>query len=278
MKKNNVKFLLVATFGLFLFQSNVYAQNLKSLINKVTENESVKKAADAIKENETVKTTVEAVKASVIESVNAKIEDMKNPKAAEVAQKAPAQALAPDVKNTISDVRAFTGLTKEEFDAKVKALGFATGVDDATLGTTVYSSKTAGYSLSIKMGVRNSVNYVREVTKTTVTKKANLATVKTNFLKLGKQTEDLKALLTSASVKAKSAKGTNVEVLTAADKTSKFTPAFTKFSTKKEDGIVADAYSETDYTYDLNLTQTTVKAVSTAVIAIKVTDLTATAQ
>lgn len=278
MKKSNAIFLLVATFGLFIFQGNINAQNLKSLINKVSENETVKKVVDAVKENETVKTTVEAVKESVITSVNEKIDNIANPKAAAVEQKAPAKALAPDVKNAISDVRALTGLTKEEFDAKVKALGFAAGVEDATLGATVYKSKTAGYSLATKMGLRNNLSYVREVTKTTLTQKANLATVKTSFLKLGKQTEDLKAQFASASVKAKSAKGTKVEVMTAADKTSKFLPALNNFSTKKEDGDVADAYTETDYTYSLNLNQSTVKGVSTATIAIKVTDLTATVQ
>jgi len=281
MKKSSVKFLFIAVVGLFFFQANVSAQKLKGLINKVAENESVKKVTTAVSENEAVKATVEAVKESVVGGVNQKIENLTNPKSTPaeeaVVLKAPAKALSPDVKNLISDVRAFTGLTIEEFDAKVKALGFAAGVEDVATGATVYKSKTAGYVLAIKMGTRNNLNYVREVIKTTVTKKANLATVKASFLKLGKQTEELKALFSNASVKAKSAKGTNVEVMTAADKTSKFAPAFTKFSTKKEDGVVADSYNEPDYTYNLSLTQSTVKGVSTATVAIKVTDLTATA-
>lgn len=278
MKKSNIKIIFAASFGLFLFQGNVYSQNLKSLINKVAENESVKKVVDAVKENETVKTTVEAVKVSVIEGVNAKIEELKNPKVAELEVKSPAQPLAPDVKNSISDVRSFTGLTKEEFDAKVKAIGFSAGVDDTSSGAIVYKSKTAGYVLTIKMGLRNEISYVREVAKTTITKKANLATVKTNFIKLGKQTEELKAQFTNASIKAKSAKGTNVEVLNIEDKNSKLIPALNKFSTKKEDGTVTEAYSETDYTYDLSVNQTTVKGVSTTVLNIKVTDLTASIQ
>jgi len=278
MKKTNLKFLFLALLGLFLCQNNAIGQNLKSLINKVTENETVKKTVTAVTENETVKSTVQAVKESVIVSANAKLESLTNPKAAEVTVKAPAQALAPDVKNAVSDVRALTGLTKEEFDAKVKTLGFAEGTDDLALGGVVYKSKTAGYTLAVKMGTRNAISYVREVTKATVTKKANLATVKTNFLKLGTQTADLKAQFTSASIAAKNAKGTNVEALNAADRTSKFLPALNKFSTKKEDGTVTDNYSETDYAYELKLNQTTVKAVSTAIVTIKITDLTADVQ
>ncbi|MEI8085100.1 MAG: hypothetical protein WCG93_02670 [Paludibacter sp.] len=278
MKKTNLKFLFLAVLGFFLSQNNATAQNLKGLINKVTENETVKKTVNAVTENETVKSTVQAVKESVNTTVNAKIESLTNPKAPEVAQKAPAKALTPDVKNAISDVRAFTGLTKEEFDAKVKTLGFAEGKDDLGLGGVVYKSKTAGYTLAVKMGTRNALSYVREVTKATVTKKAVLATVKTSFLKLGTQTADLKAQFTTASIAAKSAKGTNLEALNTADRTSKFLPALNKFSTKKEDGIVTDNYAETDYTYELKLNQTTVKAVSTAIVTIKVTDLTSDAQ
>ena len=276
--KTNLKFLFIAALGLCFCINNATAQNLKGLINKVTENETVKKTVTAVSENETVKSTVQAVKESVISTANAKLESLTNPKAPEVTLKASAQAQAPEVKNAISDVRAFTGLTKEEFDAKVKTLGFTEGTDDLALGGVVYKSKTAGYVLAAKMGTRNAIIYVREVTKATVTKKANLATVKTNFLKLGTQTTDLKAQFTSASIAAKSAKGTNVEALTAADRSSKFLPALNKFSTKKEDGTVTDNYAETDYAYELKLNQTTVKAVSTTLVTVKVTDLTADAQ
>lgn len=281
MKKTNLKFLFLAVLGLFLCQHNATAQNLKSLITKVTENETVKKTVTAVTENETVKSTVQAVKESVISSANAKIDDLTNPKVAEtpvVAIKAPAQAVAPDVKNAVSDVRALTGLTKEEFDAKVKTLGFAEGTDDLGLRGVAYKSKTAGYTLAVKMGTRNAISYVREVTKATVTKKANLITIKTNFLKLGTQTADLKAQFGTASIAAKSTKGTKIEVLNSADRTAKFLPALKKFSTKKEDGTVSDIYAENDYTYELKLNQTTVKAVSTAIVTIKVTDLMADVQ
>ena len=279
MKRTTSKLLLAAAFGLFLCIGTANGQGLKGLVNKVKENESVKNAYNAIKENETVKTTVEAVKASVVEEVNAKIENLANPKAAEVAAvKAPAQALAPDVKNAVSDIRAFTGLTNDELEAKMKALTFAVGTDNLALGGVVYTSKTAGYTLAVKMGSRNNTTYVCEITKATVSKKANLATVKTNFLKLGKSITDLKALSTTASVAAKNAKGTNVVVENPADRTAKFLPALNTFAAKKEDGKVTDAYAETDYGYELKLSQSTVKAVSTAVTYITVTDLTVAAE
>jgi hypothetical protein len=277
MKKSNLKFLVSAAFGLFLCLGNVTGQNLNALINKVAENETVKRAVTAIKADSTVKRTVEAVKTSAIESMNAKIEELKNPKPAEVAvtQKAPAEALAPDVKNAISEIRAFTGLTADELNAKMKTLGFAVGTDDLALGGVVYKSKAASYILSVTMGTRNAISYVREVAKATVSKKANLVTIKTNFLKLGTQATDLKAQFSSASIAAKSAKGTNLAVQSSTDRTSKFLPALNKFTTQKENGTVIDTYTETDYTYELKFNQTTTKAVSTAVTIIKITDLTA---
>jgi len=277
MKKRNLIFLVAATFGLFICLSNATGQNLKSLVNKVTENETVKKTVTAITTDETVKSTVEAVKTSVNESINAKLNELTNPKPAVVAAtvKAPAQALAPDVKNAVSEIRAYTGLTEEELNAKMKTLGFTVGTDDLALGGVVYKSKTAGYVLSVIMGTRNGLIYVREVTKATVSKKANLVTVKTNFLKLGTLTTGLKAQFTTAGIAATSAKGTKLAVQSVTDRTSKFLPALDKFTAKKENGTVTDAYSETDYNYELKLIQTTVKAVSTAITTIKVTDLTA---
>ncbi|MDD4971117.1 MAG: hypothetical protein PHT07_16945 [Paludibacter sp.] len=277
MKKRNLKFLFAAAFGLFLCLSNTTGQNLKNLVNKVTENETVKKTVTAITTDETVKSTVEAVKTSVQESINAKIDELKNPKPAAVTAtvKAPAQALAPDVKNAISELRAFTGLTEEELNAKMKTLGFAVGTDDLALGGVVYKSKTAGYVLSVTMGTRNGLIYVRDVIKATVSKKANLVTAKTNFLKLGTQTADLKAQFTTAGIAATSTKGTKLAVQSSTDRTSKFLPALDKFTAKKENGTVTDAYAETDYAYELKLNQTTVKTVSTAITTIKVTDLTA---
>jgi len=278
MKKRNLNLLLAVTFGLFLSLGNANGQGLKGLINKVAENETLKRTVNAIKTDSTVIRTVQAVKASVQETVAAKVQELTTPKSAEVATvpvKAPAQALAPDVKNAISDVRAFTGLTAADLDAKLKTLGFAVGKDDLALGGIVYTSKTAGYILSVTMGTRNSISYVREVIKATVTKKAKLATTKAAFLKLGTQTTDLKAQFSSASIVAKNAKGTNLTVESAAIRTSKFLPALDKFTTKKENGTVTDAYGESDYDYQVKMTQTTTKNVSTVITTIKVTDLTA---
>jgi len=273
MKKSNLNFLIAVSFSLFLFQSQLIGQNLKSLINKVAENETVKKTVDAIKENEAVKSTVEAVKVSVQQEINAKIEELANPKP-QATVTASAVALAPDVKNSISDVRTFTGLTADELSTKMNTLGFAVGTDDLALGGIIYKSKTAVYTLSVTMGTRNSLSYVREVTKAIVTKKANLVTVKTNFLKLGTQITDLKAVFGNAGISAKSAKGTIVSVQNPAERTSKFLPALDKFSVKKEDGTVTEVYSETDYGYELKLSQTTTKAGSTAVTIVKVIDKT----
>lgn len=277
MKKLNLKLVVAVAFGLFVCIGNSDAQKLKSLLNKVTENETVKKAVQYVKTDTTIRNTVEAVKGSVIQTVSAKVDELGKPKAAEPAQVAPAKALAPDVKNSISDIRAITGLTQTELDAKMKALGFAVGTDALALGGVVYTSATAGYTLSVKMGTRNNISYVREVTKAVVTKKAVLATAKANFLKLGTQATDLKAQFTGATITAKSTKGTNLVVTTDADRTSKFLPALTKYTTNKENGTVTDAYAETDYSYSLKYSQSTVKAVSTVVTYITVADLTATA-
>ena len=277
MKKLNLKLVVAVAFGLFVCMSTTQAQNLKSLLNKVADNPNVKKAVEYVKTDTTIRNTVEAVKGSVIQTVSAKVDELSKPKASQPAQVAPAKALAPDVKNSISDVRAITGLTQADLDAKMKALGFAVGTDALALGGVVYTSKTAGYTLAVKMGTRNNISYVREVTKATVTKKAVLATAKASFLKLGTQATDLKAQFTGATITAKSAKGTNVVVTTAADRTSTFLPALTKYTTKKENGTVTDAYAETDYSYSLKYSQSTVKAVSTVVTYITVTDLTATA-
>lgn len=277
MKKLNLKLVIAVAFGLFVCVSQSDAQKLKSLLNKVTENQTVKKAVEYVKTDTTIRNTVEAVKGSVIQTVSAKVDELSKPKAAEPAQVAPAKALAPDVKNSISDIRAITGLTQADLDAKMKALGFAVGTDALALGGVVYTSATAGYTLAVKMGTRNNISYVREVTKATVTKKAVLSTAKANFLKLGTQATDLKAKFTGATITAKSTKGTNVVVTTDADRTSKFLPALTKYTTNKENGTVTDAYAETDYSYSLKYSQSTVKAVSTVVTYITVADLTATA-
>jgi len=274
MKKISFKFIISITLGLFLCLGNITSQNLKSLINKVAENETVKRTVNTIKNDSNVIKTVDAIKVSVEESVKGKIEELKNPKPAEVVLKPAAVAVAPDVKNSISEVRSFTGLTPEELNVKLKALGFVQATDDLALGGTVYKSKTAGYVLSVVMGTRNEMTYVREVLKVTALKKANLVTTKTSFQKLGLQVLDLKAQFKMASIAAKNAKGTNLSALNLAERTSKFLPALTTFAAKKENGTVIDQYNETDYSYELKLIQTTVNSVSTAITSIKVTDLT----
>ena len=46
----------------------------------------------------------------------------------------PAKPLALEVKNRVADLRAFTGLTKVEFESKMKSMGFAEGGDDVGMG------------------------------------------------------------------------------------------------------------------------------------------------
>ncbi len=233
--KNYTRILFAAMLCFFICQNNVQGQALKKAMSKV-------------------KGAVSDVKGAVTDTKGAKNavtkeQGVKN----EEPSAGPAKPLAPDVKNSISEIRAFTGLTKDQFIAKMKSMGFAEGTDDMGMGMggIVYKSKSAGYILSVKFGTRGKDLCVREISKVIYTKTPNFATIKTNFLSYGKQCTDLKAEFTNANIRATNKAGSKANANSVAERTSKFLPAFNQFFSAKEEGYVIDQYEERDYMYHI---------------------------
>lgn len=237
--KRCVRILFAAMLIVAVCQTNSQAQGIKGLLNK-TKSAITPKAKGSSKDKE--------------------------PSAG------PAKPLAPEVKNSVSELRSYTGLTKEAFIAKMKSQGFILTQDP--MAGEAYKSKS-GYLLSAEYGTRGNSQYVRTAKKIVANKSPNLATVKTTFLDLGKQCTALKANYTGGWVKANDRKGTNKNSRTAEDRVSKFLPAFDTMIISKEDGGAVDQYSEKDYDY--NLTYLYAKVMG-SMITIEVSDLTIESQ
>lgn len=169
-----------------------------------------------------------------------------------VSSSGPAKPQAPDVKNSVSEVRALTGLTKDAFLAKIKAMGFVESENTTGMGGTCYFSKAKGYYLNIDFGTRGNDVYARQISKTTITKSPNLATVKTTFLGLGKQCADLKTKYESGEIKGITGPKLNQKIKNAEE----FPAAFGSFISSKETGLASQNYSENDYTYMISFTYT----------------------
>ena len=151
--KNFTRTLFTAIFVLALCQSNVQGQALKNAFNKA------KGAVSSVtNKNKEGKGAKEDGKASV-----------KEEKAGE-ASAGPAKPLAPNVKNGVSEIRSYTGLTKEAFIAKMKSLGFVADPSNELGLNEAYKSKSGGYYLSVSFGARGKAFLVREITKTIGTK------------------------------------------------------------------------------------------------------------
>ena len=240
--KNLFRILISAMLIVAICQSNAHSQGIKGLLNKA-------------------KGTV-APKA-------------KAPSTDKETSSGPAKPLAPEVKNSVSELRAYTGLTKEAFLAKIKSQGYVQTDDEVGMGGTCFKSKTTGHLLSAEFGTRKKIEYVRSVSKALVNKNPNLGAVKTTFLDLGKQCVNLKASCDGGWIKANERKGTNKSFRNAEDRTSKFLPAFDNMISTKEDGGAVDKYSEKDYEYIL--TYRYAKGMGSTII-IQVTDLTIESQ
>jgi len=246
--KSYVRFLFAAMFCLFFFQGNVQAQGLKGALNKV------KGAISDV-----------AGKATAAATGNEKS-----------TSEGPAKPLAPDVKNSVSQIRSYTGLTKDQFAAKMKGLGFAEATDDMGLGGTVYKSKKVAYSLSVSFGTRGGNLVVRDISRATMSKKPNLASLKTEFLSYGKQCADLKTKFSNAFVKPNNRKSTKVDVRSLENRDAKFLPTFDGFISANEDGSVYDSYTEPDYNYSVSLMYS--KAGSLSILVLRVIDKTIESQ
>lgn len=241
--KNHLRILVALILCIFIYQNNVEGQIFKNALNKV-------KGAVNNTANKVVDGKVDGVLSGA------------------------AKPAAPEVKNSISDVRALTGLTKEKAMAKLKSMGFVEGQDLTGMGGTCYFSKAKGYYLNVDFGTRGDATYSRQITKTIITKKPNLATLKTNYLNLRKQCLDLKTQYGSGKITGLTGSRIGHKIKKAED----FPEAFNSFISSKEAGIASETYSENDYNYVLSFTYTqaipAAKVEAANMIMISISDLT----
>lgn len=220
MKTNYLKLFLVFLFCISIV--NTESQGLKGVLNKAK---------------------------SAVGDVGTKISGDKNVN--NTSKSTIAKAVAPDVKNSVSEIRALTGLTKAAFEKKVKGMGFVEAVDQTGLfgGGTYYKSNSKGYVITIRMGSRGEVPTTLEVSRISFKKKADLRAMKMNFLDFGKQCIDLKAEFTYAKIDEKGKILGGVGAKNLANRSSKFLPALDKIIDSKKEFFVSDDYEEQDYTY-----------------------------
>ena len=186
-----------------------------------------------------------------------------------------AKAAAPDVKNTLSDIRTLTGLTKADFEKKVKAMGYVESTDDTggmLGGGIVYKSKAKGASLTYKLGTRGGESLTIEVSKIIYSKKPDIAAMKESFLGFGNQCIDLKAELDNASVEESQKMFSKVMAKNAATRTSKFLPALDGMISAKKEFVATEFYDEQDYGYRSLFYF--IKVTGAAVLQVTVTDKT----
>lgn len=246
MKKNYVSFFLVVV--LCTTVGYLQAQGIKGLLNKA-------------KEGVSSITTKKGGSKDVTKS-----------------QHATAKPLAPEVKNSVSEIRSLTGLTKADFEKKVKSMGYVETTDNTGLlgGGTVYKSKSKGYSLSVKMGTRGGDLFTYEVTKYIYAKKADLSAMKVTFLGLGKLCTDLKAEFKYANVEERGKMFSGTGAKNTSTRTSKFLPALDNMIGAKKEFFVIDEYTEQDYDYRINFFY--IKADTSVIIQITVVDTTVDSQ
>lgn len=249
--KNYAKILIASVLVFVTCLTNADAQGVKGVFNKT------KDAINKATKKEVTKTA--GTKSSANESPSA----------------GPAKPLAPEIKNSVSEIRALTGLTKEAFLAKMKSQGFVESANEIGMSGIMYKSKTKGYLLSVEFGTRGNAEFVRSVTKGIPSKTPNFGTIKTTFLDLGKQCLSLKATFSNGSLKAINSKNSVRNVRDAEERTAKFLPAFNTMINAKEEGGAVDQYGEKDFDYMINYTYAKVMG---AIITIQVTDLTIESQ
>ncbi len=236
--KTFVRVMSLVALCLVFSQTSVEAQGLKNALNKV-------------------KGAINDAASSVTTGISG-----------ESPSEGPAKAIAPEVKNSVSQLRAYLGLTKAEFTAKMKSLGFAEGVDDMGYGGIIYKSKKATYVYAIKYGVRDGVELVRDISKINSSKKPVLATLKTDFLAYSKQCSDVKAELKEAVLMPVNKKSTKANARNATARNEKFLPALESMVKANEDGSALESYSERDYDYSIILMYSKVASISSLTLRI----------
>lgn len=238
--KNQVRILFAVVLCLFICQTNVEGQIFKKALGKV-----------------------KGAVGSVVGSKTGGAVDV---------PKGPAKPAAPGVKNAVSDVRSYTGLTKEAFQAKIKSQGYVAGTDDLGMGLTgeIYKSKATGYYLAVNYGTRGGSTFVMDISKAKNTKNPVLPTIKKTFLDYGKQCTDMKAEFTEGYIKGVAGSNANVKAKNSADWTAKYLPAFDKFVGAKEMGMADQGYREACYTYSITYSY----VMGSANVVVRVIDLT----
>ena len=228
--KDVMKILFALVLCLFICQTNVQGQRMfKRALDKVTG-----KIGD--------------VANKAIAPISGKLSG-KNSEAGSRTTTGPAKPEAPDVKNSVSELRAYTGLTKDAFLAKMKSMGCTETADEIGMACETCFKSKAGYVLGVKYGTRGKEFLVHEIAKGTVTKNPVLAKVKASYLDMGKQIIALKAKFSDGSL---AGSRSSVNIRNESDYTSKFFPAFDNFVSSKDNGGCFLNYHENDYQYGIN--------------------------
>ena len=162
MKANYLKLFFVITFCMTI--GSIEAQGLKSVLDKAK---------------------------NALDEVGNKVKGDKND--SEETVSAIAKPIAPDVKNSVSEIRSLTGLSEVDFEKKVKSMGFVKSTDETGLfgDQTIYKSKSKDYFIGIIMGTRGEELLTIEVSRITYKKKPVLSAMKLNFLDLDRKSTRL---------------------------------------------------------------------------------------
>lgn len=193
-------------------------------------------------------------------------------KKSDEAVSAIAKPIAPEVKNSVAEIRSLTGLSIVDFEKKVKAMGFVKSTDDTGLfaDQTIYKSKSKDYFIGIIMGTRGGEELTIEVSRISYKKKPALATLKTNFLNLAKQCTDVKAEFVDAEINEVGKMIGGVRAKNEANRSSKFLPALDNMITTKKDFNAIERYEERDYEYRVSFMNMNI--VETGIVTVTVVD------
>ncbi len=183
-----------------------------------------------------------------------------------------AKPIAPEVKNSVAEIRSLTGLSIVDFEKKVKAMGFVKSTDETGFfgGQTIYKSKTKDYFIGIIMGTRGSEELTIEVSRISYKKKPVLATLKTNFLNLAKQCADVKAEFVGAEINEVGKMIGGVRAKNAANRSSKFLPELDSMINSKKEFNAIERYEERDYEYRVSFMN--INSVETGIVTVTVID------
>lgn len=247
MKANYLKLFLVITLCLTI--GSVEAQGLKSVLDKAK---------------------------NALDEVGNKVKGDKND--SEETVSAIAKPIAPDVKNSVSEIRSLTGLSEVDFEKKVKSMGFIKSTDETGFfgDQTIYKSKSKDYYIGIIMGTRGGELLTIEVSRISYKKNPVLTTMKSNFLNLAKQCTDLKAEFIDADINESGKIIGGVRAKNLSTRSSKFLPALDTMINSKKEFNAMERYEERDYEYRVSFMN--INAIETGIVTVTVVDKTVDSQ